>query len=34
MTPNVEQGLRRLMLFRVVMITTLLLIAIYVEAVS
>jgi two-component system sensor histidine kinase PilS (NtrC family) len=34
MTPNVEQGLKRLMLFRVVMITTLLLIAIYVEAVS
>ena len=34
MTPNVEQGLKRLMLFRVVMITTLLLIAISVEAVS
>jgi len=34
MTPNVEQGLRRLMMFRVVMITTLLLIAISVEAVS
>jgi two-component system sensor histidine kinase PilS (NtrC family) len=34
MTPNVEQGLKRLMLFRVVIITTLLLIAISVEAVS
>ena len=34
MTPTPEQGLKRLMLFRVVMITTLLLIAIYVEAVS
>jgi two-component system sensor histidine kinase PilS (NtrC family) len=34
MSPTLEQGLKRLMLFRVVMITTLLLIAIYVEAVS
>ena len=34
MTPTLEQGLKRLMVFRVVMITTLLLIAIYVEAVS
>ena len=34
MTPTVEQGLKRLMVARVVMITTLLLIAIYVEAVS
>src|SRR5687767_10530374 len=33
-TPTLEQGLKRLMVFRVVMITTLLLIAIYVEAVS
>ena len=34
MTPTLEQGLKRLMVFRVVMITTLLLIAIYVESVS
>jgi two-component system, NtrC family, sensor histidine kinase PilS len=34
MTPTLEQGLKRLMVFRVVMITTLLLIAIYVETVS
>src|SRR5688500_19030809 len=34
MTPTLEQGLKRLMVFRGVMITTLLLIAIYVEAVS
>lgn len=34
MTPTLEQGLKRLMVLRVVMITTLLLIAIYVEAVS
>src|SRR5688572_3217064 len=34
MTPSLEQGLKRLMVFRVVMITTLLLIAIYVESVS
>src|SRR5687768_11051002 len=33
-TPTLEQGLKRLMVFRVVMITTLLLIAIYVESVS
>jgi two-component system sensor histidine kinase PilS (NtrC family) len=33
-TPTLEQGLKRLMVLRVVMITTLLLIAIYVEAVS
>ena len=34
MTPTLDQGLKRLMLFRVVIITTLLLIAISVEAVS
>jgi two-component system, NtrC family, sensor histidine kinase PilS len=34
MTPTLEQGLKRLMVFRVVMITTLLLIAIYVETLS
>ena len=34
MTPTLEQGVKRLMVFRVVMITTLLLIAIYVESVS
>src|SRR5687767_13442136 len=34
MTPTLEQGLKRLMVFRVVIITTLLLIAIYVESVS
>jgi two-component system sensor histidine kinase PilS (NtrC family) len=34
MTSTLEQGLKRLMVFRVVMITTLLLIAIYVESLS
>src|SRR5436190_3349263 len=34
MSPRLEEQLKRLMLFRVVMITTLLLIAVYIETVS